>query len=451
MPDQLRLAPVDKYVINPLKSFISNSVMGGVVLLVATIIAVVLANSPWSEWFLGLWKNRISLNFNSTVFVDYDLHHWINDGLISIFFFVLGLELKREMVDGQLSGVKNAVLPIVVGISGMIFPALIFYFFNRSNPEVIGGWGIPMACDIAFVLGILYLLGDKVPASVKIFFTAFGIVDDLGAVLIIALVYTSDISFVSLAIGLIFFLLLVLANKFGVRSTLFYGIVGILGVWLPFLLSGVHATIAAVLVAFTIPATTKISEAGFLKKIKKYATNLGDTESLNGPTLTNSQLHIIGNMKSIAKHAMPPLQRLEHGLHPVVAFVVMPIFALANAGVVFNINFTDLFSNNIFSGIVFGLVFGKFIGIFGVTFILLKLKLVKLPMKMTINHLFGISILSGVGFTMCLFITTLAYENPEHITQAKIAIFVASIIAGIAGYILLNRNAKKEKNLNVNY
>ena len=444
MQDQLRQAPVDKYVINPLKSFISNSVMGGIVLLIATIVAVVLANSPWSDWFLGLWKNKISIRFNETVFLDYDLHHWINDGLISIFFFVLGLELKREMVDGQLSGFKNAILPIIVGISGMIFPALIFYLFNGGDLEALAGWGIPMACDIAFVLGILYLLGDKVPVSVKIFFTAFGIVDDIGAVLIIALVYTNEISYISLIVGLIFFVLLVIANKFGVRSTLFYGVVGILGVWLPFLLSGVHATIAAVLVAFTIPATTKISEAGFLKKIKKYSSNLDETKSLDGPTLTNDQLHIIGKMKSMTKHAMPPLQRLEHSLHPIVSFVVMPIFALANAGVVFDINFEDLFSNNIFFGISFGLLFGKFIGIFGVTFILLKLKLVKLPKKMTVNHLFGISILSGIGFTMCLFITTLAYSNPEQITQAKIAIFAASIVAGIAGYILLNRNAKSE-------
>jgi len=444
MQDQLRQAPVDKYVINPMKSFISNSVMGGVVLLVATIIAVILANSPWSDWFLGLWKNKISLRFNDTVFLDYDLHHWINDGLISIFFFVLGLELKREMVDGQLSGFKNAILPIIVGVSGMVFPALIFYFFNSSDAEVLGGWGIPMACDIAFVLGILYLLGDKVPVSVKIFFTAFGIVDDIGAVLIIALVYTNEISYISLIVGMIFFVLLIIANKFGVRSTLFYGIVGILGVWLPFLLSGVHATIAAVLVAFTIPASTKISEAGFLKKIKKYSSNLDETKSLEGPTLTDDQLHIIGKMKSMTKHAMPPLQRLEHSLHPVVSFVVMPIFALANAGVVFDINFEDLFSNNIFSGIATGLIVGKFIGIFGVTFLLLKLKLVKLPKKMTVNHLFGISILSGIGFTMCLFITTLAYDTPEHITQAKIGIFFASIIAGIAGYILLSRNAKNE-------
>jgi len=442
MQDQLKQAPVDKYVINPLKSF--NSVMGGIVLLAATIIAVVLANSPWSDWFLGLWKNRISLRFNDLVFLDYDLHHWINDGLISVFFFVLGLELKREMVDGQLSGFKNAILPIIVGISGMVFPALIFYFFNSSDAEAIGGWGIPMACDIAFVLGILYLLGDKVPVSVKIFFTAFGIVDDIGAVLIIALVYTNEISYISLIVGLIFFVLLIIANKFGVRSTLFYGIVGILGVWLPFLLSGVHATIAAVLVAFTIPATTKISEAGFLKKIKKYSSNLDETKSLDGPTLTDDQLHIIGKMKSMTKHAMPPLQRLEHGLHPIVSFVVMPIFALANAGVIFNIKFEDLFSNNIFFGIATGLIVGKFLGIFGVTFLLLKLKLVKLPKKMTVNHLFGISILSGIGFTMCLFITTLAYDKPEQVTQAKIAIFFASIIAGIAGYILLSINAKKE-------
>ena len=444
MQDQLKQAPVDKYVINPLKSFISNSVMGGVVLLAATIIAVILANSAWSDWFLGLWKNRISIRFNDTIFLDYDLHHWINDGLISIFFFVLGLELKREMVDGQLSGFKNAILPVIVGISGMIFPALIFSLFNCGDPEALKGWGIPMACDIAFVLGILYLLGDKVPVSVKIFFTAFGIVDDIGAVLIIALVYTNEISYISLIVGLIFFVLLIIANKFGVRSTFFYGAVGILGVWIPFLLSGVHATIAAVLVAFTIPATTKISEIGFLKNIKKYSHRLDETESLDGPTLTNDQLHIIGKMKSMTKYAMPPLQRLEHSLHPVVSFVVMPIFALANAGVVFNINFTDLFSTNIFSGIVVGLVAGKFLGIFGVTFILLKLKWVQLPKKMTVNHLFGISILAGIGFTMCLFITTLAYADPVQITQAKIGIFVASIIAGVLGYLILSRNASKE-------
>lgn len=443
MENQLKLAPVDKYFINPLKAFISNSVMGGVVLLVATIIAIILANSGWSDWFLGIWKHKISMRYDDIVLLDYDIHHWINDGLISIFFFVLGLELKREMVDGQLSGFRNAMLPIIVGISGMIFPALIFYFFNTGNPDALKGWGIPMACDIAFVLGVLYLLGDKVPVSLKIFFTAFGIVDDIGAVLIIALVYTNEISYISLAVGLAFFVFLLLANKFGVRSTIFYGVVGILGVWLPFLLSGVHATIAAVLVAFTIPARSKINEIGFLSKIKKYSGKLDNAESLDGPTLTNEQLHIIGKMKSMTKHAMPPLQRLEHALHPVVAFVVMPIFALANAGVVFDISFSELFSNNIFTGIAAGLIFGKFVGIFGVTYILIKLKAVKLPKKMTIRHLFGISVLSGIGFTMCLFITTLAYTDDVRITQAKIAIFVASLIAGIIGYLILNTETKK--------
>ncbi len=175
MQHQLQQATVDKYVINPLKSFISNSVMGGIVLLGAAIIAIILANSPWSESYLGFWKNRISIGFIDTVFLDYDLYHWINDGLISIFLFVLGLELKRELVDGQLSGFRNAILPIVVGISGMIFPALIFFLFNGSDAEVINGWGIPMACDIAFVLGILYLLGDKVPVSVKIFLPLLGL------------------------------------------------------------------------------------------------------------------------------------------------------------------------------------------------------------------------------------------------------------------------------------
>ncbi|MNJ94943.1 Na(+)/H(+) antiporter NhaA [compost metagenome] len=437
MENKLQIAPVDKWFINPLKVFISNSVMGGITLFIAAVIAVIMANSPWSEWYLNLWKYKIAITLNGNTFLDYDVQHWINDGLVAVFFFVLGLELKREMVAGQLSGIKNATLPIIVGISGMIFPAIIFLLLNGTNSEAASGWGIPMACDIAFILGVLYLLGDKVPASVKIFFTAFGIVDDLGAILIIALFYTNEISYVHLMIGLSFFLVLILANKLGVRNTLFYAVVGILGVWVPFLLSGIHATIAAVLVAFTIPVSTKISEQGFLSKIKKFSIRLNDANTNDTSAVTKEQLHILGEIKTMTKHAMTPLQRLEHDLHPVVSFVVMPLFALANAGVVFTLDFNSLLANNIFTGIVFGLIIGKFIGIFGVTAILVKLKMAKLPHNMTLRHLFGISILSGIGFTMCLFITGLAYTDDVHIAQAKLGIFTASILAGILGYIIL--------------
>lgn len=439
MENRLQITPADKWFINPLKAFISNSVMGGIVLFIAAVIAVIMANSPWSDWYLNLWKYRVAINFNGNTFLDYDIQHWINDGLVAVFFFVLGLELKREMVAGQLSGLKNATLPIIVGISGMVFPALIFLILNGTNSESSAGWGIPMACDIAFVLGVLYLLGDKVPASVKIFFTAFGIVDDLGAILIIALFYTHEISFLHLTIGLSFFFILIIANKLGVRNTLFYALIGILGVWIPFLLSGIHATIAAVLVAFTIPVSTKINEQGFLNKIKKFSAKLDSANTTNTPAISKEQLHILAEMKTITKHAMTPLQRLEHDLHPVVSFIVMPLFALANAGVVFTLDLDLILSNNIFSGIVLGLVIGKFIGIFGVTAILVKLKLAKLPHNMTLRHLFGISVLSGIGFTMCLFITGLAYTDDLYIAQAKLGIFTASILAGIMGYIILKR------------
>lgn len=437
MENKLQITPVDKWFINPLKEFISNSVMGGITLFIAAVIAVIMANSPWSDWYLNLWKYKVAITLNGNTFLDYDIQHWINDGLVAVFFFVLGLELKREMVAGQLSGLKNATLPIIVGVSGMVFPAMIFLLLNGTSSEASTGWGIPMACDIAFILGVLYLLGDKVPASVKIFFTAFGIVDDLGAILIIALFYTDQISYVHLIIGLSFFLVLIIANKLGVRNTLFYAAVGILGVWIPFLLSGIHATIAAVLVAFTIPVSTKISEQGFLNKIKKFSIRLNDANTTDTSAVTKEQLHILGEMKTLTKHAMTPLQRLEHDLHPVVSFIVMPLFALANAGVVFTLDLNSLLANNIFTGIVFGLIVGKFLGIFGVTALLVKLKMAKLPHNMTLRHLFGISILSGIGFTMCLFITGLAYNDDVHIAQAKLGIFTASILAGILGYIIL--------------
>lgn len=444
MEYQVKTTPVEKWVINPLSAFISNSIMGGIVLLIAAVIAIILANSPWSEWFLGFWKNKISIGINSELFLNYDLQHWVNDGLISIFFFVLGLELKREIVGGQLSGIKNAFLPVAVGIGGMVFPALIFLFFNGGQ-DTEAGWGIPMATDIAFALGVLHLLGKKVPTSVKIFLTAFGIVDDLGAILIIALFYTSDISFVSLGVGLGFLVVLMLANKAGVRNTLFYAIVGILCVWLPFLISGVHATIAAVLVAFTIPANTKFNELQFLSKNKKYANKFDQATVTDSSTVTKEQLHILKDMKTSAKHAMTPLQRLEHSMHPIVSFIVMPIFALANAGVVLTMDLDTLVSNNIFVGIISGLLIGKLIGIFGVTALLVKLKISNLPRGMTMSHLFGLSIISGIGFTMSIFITSLAYTDAENIVQAKIAIFVASIIAGVIGFMVLSRNGSKAK------
>ncbi|HUN04927.1 MAG TPA: Na+/H+ antiporter NhaA, partial [Niabella sp.] len=370
--------------------------------------------------------------------LEYNLHHWINDGLMAVFFFVVGLELKREIVAGELSNPRKALLPIAAAIGGMLVPALIYLGFNPTG-EVHSGWGIPMATDIAFALGVLYLLGNKIPLSLKVFLTALAIVDDLGAVLVIAFFYTSDISIANLILGLAFLLVMYLGNKMGVRSILFYAIIGIIGVWTTFLLSGVHATIAAVLAAFTIPADVKIKEGLYVSEIKR------DADSNNEiPTLTNEQLHLLDEIKEDTDRAIPPLQKLEHAMHPLVTFIIIPIFALANAGVSFlDINLNELFSTNVALGVCLGLLIGKVLGVVGFTWLCIKLKIAPLPTGMNIKNLFGLSLLAAIGFTMSLFITSLAFTHEVYMTQAKIGIFVASIIGGILGYWILKNQNKK--------
>ncbi|HUH47933.1 MAG TPA: Na+/H+ antiporter NhaA, partial [Arenibacter sp.] len=308
---------------------------------------------------------------------------------------------------------------------------------------VQNGWGIPMATDIAFALGILYLLGKRIPLSLKVFLTAVAIVDDLGAVLVIAFFYTSDISIINLVIGLLLLLTMFIGNRMGIRSTFFYALLGVGGVWTLFLLSGVHATIAAVLAAFMIPAHVKIDEKIFIARIKKNLARFKNADPNNLPTLTNEQLYIIERLSMDNEKAMPPLQRLEHAMHPFVNFIVIPIFALANAGVsVLDIEVEKLFETNVAIGVALGLLIGKVLGIVGITLLCVKLKIASLPQGMNINNLFGVGLLASIGFTMSLFITQLAFLNEEHQIQAKIGIFVASIIGGALGYLVL----KNQKN-----
>lgn len=438
-------APIDKLV-QPIQKFIRQEKSGGLVLGISVIIALFLANSPWSETYHHFFEHQFGFQFDGTNYLQYNLHHWINDGLMAIFFFVVGLELKREFVAGELSNPRKAMLPIIAAIGGMIVPAMIYFFFNPSG-EVSNGWGIPMATDIAFALGVLYLLGDKIPFSLKIFLTALAIVDDLGAVLVIAFFYTSDISATSLLIGVGFLFLMYLGNKLGIRSILFYAILGICGVWIAFLLSGVHATIAAVLAAFMIPAGVKIKENVYIDNIQKYLDkfrNIDPDDKIS--TLTNEQLHLLDEVKKDTNKAIPPLQQLEHALHPVVTFIIIPIFALANAGVsVLDIDIQQLFSTNVALGVGLGLLFGKVIGVVGFTWLSSKLKIAPFPNGMNLRNLFGIGLLASIGFTMSLFVTQLAFSNEEYITQAKIGIFTASIIGGIVGYVILNKQAKKIK------
>lgn len=434
--------PIDK-VFRPIQRFIEQEKSGGIVLGISVIIALILANSPWSNDYFHVLEHKFGFTFDKISFFEYSIHHWINDGLMAIFFFVVGLELKREIVGGELSQPRKALLPIVAAVGGMLVPALIYVSLNPSG-EVHHGWGIPMATDIAFALGVLYLLGNKIPLSLKVFLTALAIVDDLGAVLVIAFFYTSDISLISLGIGFGFALIMFIGNKMGVRSILFYAVFGILGVWISFLLSGVHATIAAVIAAFMIPSDVKIRENLFVKRINNYLEKFKGIDAKNEiPTLTNDQLHLLEKMKEDIKKAIPPLQRLEHSMHPLVTFIIIPIFALANAGVSLDIDFDQLFSTNIALGVSLGLLLGKVIGVVGFTLLFVKLKIAPFPTGMNVRNLFGVGLLASIGFTMSLFVTSLAFSHAEYMIQAKIGIFVASIIGGILGYFVLNRSSKQ--------
>lgn len=324
----------------------------------------------------------------------------------------------------------------------MLVPAVIYIALNPAG-EASNGWGIPMATDIAFALGVLHLLGKRIPLTLKIFLTALAIVDDLGAVLVIAFFYTSDISFVSLLTGLGFVFVMFIGNKMGVRNILFYAIVGIAGVWIAFLLSGVHATIAAVLAAFTIPSNVGINEGIFIKRINASLDKFKKIEPNDKVTLTGEQIHQLETIKADTNCAIPPLQRLEHSMHPFVTFFVLPVFALANAGVSLDIDVQALLSTNVALGVGLGLLVGKVAGIVGFTMLLVKLKVAPFPDGMNVRNLFGIGLLASIGFTMSLFITSLAFTSESLITQAKIGIFVASIIGGLLGYFLL-RTGKKQ-------
>jgi NhaA family Na+:H+ antiporter len=433
--------PIDK-MIAPVQQFINQEKSGGLVLGLSVVAALILANSPWAGYYFHFFEQTFGFTFNGEAYLTYSLHHWINDGLMAMFFFVVGLELKKEIIAGELADLRKALLPIGTALGGMVVPAAIYFSLNSSGVSE-PGWGIPMATDIAFALGVLYLLGNRVPSSLKVFLMALAIVDDLGAVLVIAFFYTSDISFVNLAIGLGFALVMFIGNKMGVKNILFYGILGVGGVWVAFLLSGVHATIAAVLAAFTIPADVKIQENVYINKITQRLKRFKDIDPNNLPILSNEQVHILDHVKQETNAAMPPLQRLERLMNPFVTFVVMPIFAITNAGVSFaDVKFDTLFSTHITLGVGLGLLFGKVIGVAGTLLLLVKLKVAPFPTGMTTRHLIGLGLLASIGFTMSLFITSLAFTDPLYLTQAKIGIFTASIVGGVLGYWVLSRGKR---------
>ncbi|MUP47335.1 Na+/H+ antiporter NhaA [Gramella sp. BOM4] len=433
----MRKSGLDIYFLLPIKNFIEKQTSVGLSLIIATVLALIIANSPLANAYHAFWKQEIFIGINDLV-ISKNLLHWINDGLMSMFFFLVGLELKKEIMFGELSNIKIAILPVAAAIGGMLFPALIYFLFNYGS-DSISGWGIPMATDIAFALGILYLLNDTIPVSLKVFLTAIAIADDMGAVLVIAFFYTEQISLQSLGIGVFFLLILLAANYIGIRNMLFYAVMGIGGLWLAIMLSGIHATIAAVLAAFAIPNNKKVHTPLFLRKVKLLSYTIRDQlrKPEKGLKKQEEITDTIEKFSLLTQDATPPLQRLEHALNPFVSFIVLPLFAFANAGVSFHEHSLSYLVQPVSLGILAGLILGKFIGIVLFTRLMLFFGISSLPKEVRLNDIYGIGLLGAIGFTMSLFITDLAFESEIYLDQAKIGIFTASLLAGIAGYLFL--------------
>ncbi|HEY8512962.1 MAG TPA: Na+/H+ antiporter NhaA [Cyclobacteriaceae bacterium] len=428
---------IDK-ILRPFQNFIQEESSSGIVLLICTVIALILSNSPLSDAYHDFWALEFSIGFAGYEVAE-SLHDWINDGLMAMFFFVVGLELKREIIGGELSNPRNALLPLAAALGGMVLPALIYISLNSHSPGG-KGWGIPMATDIAFALAVLSILGNRVPYAARIFLTTLAIADDLGAVLVIAINYSSDISLTNLVIGAVFLAVLLTANYLGIRSTILYGVLGIGGLWLAFLLSGVHATVAGVLAALAIPARTKIKESSFAASLRQYVTEFESVQPNDVSILEPGQVHAIEKIKSLTRSADTPLQRLEHALRPIALFIVMPIFALANAGISLKgISVDDLLAP-VTIGVFFGLLLGKMLGIFGMSWLFVKLKWANLPEGVGSKTILGLGMLGGIGFTMSLFITTLAFgTTTDHAIEAKIGILSASVLAGLLGWMFLRK------------
>ena len=427
--------PIESYGI---RKFINEESIGGIILIFATIVALIWANSGWYDAYHYVWHElKVGYVWGKVEMVA-SIHHWINDGLMALFFFTVGLEIKREIMGGELSSMKKASLPIAAAIGGMVIPAVFYAVLVLNNPEYLHGWGIPMATDIAFALGLLAMLGKRVPISLKIFLTALAIADDLGAVLVIAFFYTDSINFVDLLYGGGFLLILVIANYLGVRRTVFYGLVGFLGVWTAFIFSGVHATIAGVLIALTIPARTKISERAYANRLTTLTKRFKAEDPNDVTLLTSEQVHILSDIEELNDKAHTPLQKLEHAMHPVTTYFILPLFALSNAGVHITGNIMEMILHPISIGIMVGLVGGKFLGITLFSRLMVWLKLANLPEGVSWKHLYGVSFLAGIGFTMSMFISELAFVEDEYKQIAKVGIMCASLIAAIIGMVWLS-------------
>ncbi|MYC26518.1 MAG: Na+/H+ antiporter NhaA [Nitrospira sp. SB0662_bin_26] len=422
----------------PFQIFAAHKLSGAVLLLAATVVAVAWANSPWAG-FYHHWL-QAELSFSVGPFgLSKSVSHWIADGLMGIFFFVVGLEIKRELLAGELANPRKAALPVIAAVGGMVVPALVYFAFN-GNGEFARGWGIPMATDIAFALGILAVF--PVPVSLKIFLTALAIVDDIGAIIVVAIFYADAIAAGSLLIGALLLGVSVAANVIGVRNPIIYFLIGC-AIWLAFSKSGVHATLAGVLMAFTIPARTIINAQQLHDRTRTLLKQLRDTGlPADRRLLTSRQHHIVLSMEQLTDHAAAPLQQLEHALMPFVTFAILPLFALTNAGVSLDSEALSLLAEPMSLGIILGLVVGKPLGIWLFAWAGVKLRVAELPKGINLLHVASVGCLAGVGFTMSLFIATLAFEEVALVDAAKTAVLAGSLLATLIGSVLLLLTAR---------
>ena len=422
--------------LSPFQKFVKIESLSGILLLATTILALVWANSPYASSYDAIWNYELGITTQSFEFTK-PVILWINDGLMAIFFFLIGLEIKREILIGELNSVKKLAFPLFGALGGMIIPIALFFLINQ-NPETQDGWGISMATDIAFSLAVLNALGKRIPLNLKIFLTAFAIVDDLGAVMVIALFYSGTIKMglLAIAFGILGLLYILAARQFFSKFLL---LIAGFAVWFLFLKAGIHPTIAGILLAFSVPVRQKMVTDDFINSLGKFYNDFKKARILKKPILSKQQLAQLNNLDETTDQFRSPLQSLEHDLHGWVAYCIIPIFALANAGI--SINGVESINSSFAITIIIALVLGKGIGVSGIVLLAQKLKWITIPKDISKQQIIGVSFLAGIGFTMAIFIANLAFSSSIYLNSAKIGVLIGSLIAAVIGYIILRRTS----------
>ncbi len=429
------------------RRIVDFQVSSSILLMIAALLAIIIANSPLNELYQSLWNHKISFeigdfNFFSHAGHTITLKDFISDALMAVFFFVVGLEIKREIMVGELSSIKKAMLPVVAACGGMIVPVLIFFFMTNGT-DAEKGLAIPMATDIAFALGVLTLLGKRVPLSLKIFLTAFAVVDDIGGILVIAIFYSSHIEMMYLVYSAVIVAILTISNICGIKYRWLYAL-GCAAVWYLFMQSGVHATIAGVIVALTVPARPKAKIGMYVQSLHESIKDIPVCKT-NRIVLNHQQIEALHNIKSATDDAISPLQYLEEFLHRPVNYFIMPLFAFANAGVTLTNADGNIEIGLLTGAVALGLIIGKFVGIYLFTWLVIKIGFTNLGDGMTWKNLSGICMLGGIGFTVSLFIANLSFGNNEvMLNQAKMGVLLGTVLSGIIGYIILSKTLPKE-------